>query len=245
MTDQPTLTPLQDANVRVATRLFNRYVGDAAKEREFERRLRRYVADHPDWNMAESAQTICNRVLSAPNYQPAGGDAAGSAVDANFSIRGQFQNEIRTALASDQAIQRLQREATARAAARWNQLEPILTESPVRLNLQTAGQAIDHLRTHFTADSMRNDILEARALVAAVDKLVNTTGVASLISAIEHGQSPVTLEGRNAARYQEAKEGVIAALRDNHVSNPQEADVTAVLRAAVPLAREAIRQRQH
>ena len=244
MADEPTLTPLQDAKVRAATRLFNHYVDSEVKEREFERRLRSYVAEHPDWNMAQSAQTICDRVLSAPNYQPAGGDAAGSIADGNIGIRGQFQNEIGTALASDPTVQRLQREENTRVAARWNQLEPILTQSPVPLDMRTAGQAIDRLHTHFGGTSLQSDILEARALVAAVDKLVNIHGASSIISAVEHGQLP-NLQGRNAARYLEAKESVMAVLKQNNVTNPQEADVTAVLQAAVPLAREAITRRQH
>jgi hypothetical protein len=225
------LTPMQEAKVDVAVRLFDRYVESDATVDAFEKRLRTYVAKHPDHSITANAIQIADELLAAPRYQ---NDTTGALRDVNFTIRAQFSGELAQEITKDPVVQRLQRAERAAAAERSDSIDTILAADPL-INREMAVAAVDRIRT-----SLNNDTLEARALARAVNTLVHTTGFSAAAAAIEHGQNPATPQGRNAGRYQEAKEDIVELLKKQGITNPREADVTTIMNEALPMAREAI-----
>ena len=231
---QPTpLTPIQEAKVAVAVRLFDRYVANDKQVEAFEKRLRTYVAKHPDHSITDNALQIADELLAAPNYQ---NDSTGALRDVNLTIRTQFRNELSTEMANSSLVKTAQRIEREAAAKRSDYIDTILASDPL-ISREMAVAAVDKITT-----SLKDDKIEAKALAYAVNTLVHTTGADAAATAIEHGENPLTLAGRNAGRYQEAKEDIVEILRKQGIKNPSDADVTTIVEAAVPIAREAIKR---
>ena len=213
------LTQVQDIKIEIASKLFDHYVGDKAKGKEFEQKLRDYTHAHPTLSITDSANLIFDRVLDKPIYRKSDvGD-----LDARVSMHTQFANELPTAFKDDK---RLTAMAKADAIRAGDHLEDVEAASHVPAEMAIAAIALH--------TSFNNDTAKAIAVSHAVTTLLHAdTGG---LGAITEMRWP-TDSANPAERLKLAKAAVTADLKNSGITNATEADINQILNAAQKIAK--------
>lgn len=232
------LSELQIAQIQAATNVFKDvFPNKSADAKIFHDHLMERMQGHPQWSIKDTACSVFETM-----YPPK------KATKAFYEKGVEFEDRIRHAhlFESDPAVAKLLRpiqEAQQKQLATnakqhveaWEKMETAMHDDKL-ISMPIA------LKTYEIKTSFDDNPVEARALAHAIHTLTQTTGFSAAGTAIWHGENPFTTQGRNQGRYEAAQAEVSKQFEQAHVRYTGQ-DVEAIMQAALPIARDKIKER--